>query len=96
MAGWLGAVQRAGFGALDKRLARIAPDLPDNAVQRCGASLRATDIVIGAGRVPEHIERPALRAMCDQAAKREPHLDCVDLALARPRGGRAGCGATSL
>ena len=53
--------------------------------QLCGAA----DIVIGPGRVPEHVERPPLRAVRDQAAQREADLDRVDLALSRAGGGGA-------
>ncbi len=95
LAGW-GQSSVLASVPLDKRLARIAPDLsimpfssptqtPDESARCIPARVRCRD------RRPSSrtCRAASVRAMRDQAAQREPHLDCVDLALARPRGGPA-------
>ena len=75
--------------ACGSKQATNAFDLPDYPVQCRGTALRPPNIMIRPSRIPEHIERPAFRAMCDEAAQREPHLDRVDFPLVRPRGSGA-------
>lgn len=64
-------------------------ELPNYPIQCRGTALRPPDIMIRPSRIPEHVERPAFRAMRDEAAQREPDFDCVDLAVARTRRRRA-------
>lgn len=47
--------------------------LADNAVERSRRPLRAADLVGLSCGVPKQLERPALGAMRQQAAQREPH-----------------------
>ena len=59
--------------------------LPDDPVEPGGASLGATDVVVGASRVPEGYQRPTIRAVMEQAPEGHPHLDGIDPLVAGAR-----------
>jgi hypothetical protein len=57
--------------------------LPDYSVERRGASLRPTNVVVARGGVPEQLERPPIGTVMKEATQRKPDLNRVDPALAR-------------
>ncbi|MDP1027033.1 hypothetical protein Q5H91_07405 [Sphingomonas sp. KR1UV-12] len=69
----------------DRRLSAIVY-LSQDAIQRGRATLRPADVVIRPRRVPEHVERPTLWAVCEEAPQCEANFDRVDLSLVGARG----------
>ena len=52
-------------------------ELPDDPVESGGASLRASDVVVALGRVPEELKRPSVRAVMQQTSQREADFEPV-------------------
>lgn len=57
------------------------PQLADDPIEGGRAPLCASEVIVGARCIPEELEWPAIGAMAEQAAEREPHLDRIDAAL---------------